>query len=93
MLAYSSSMWKTELYLHVTKQVNGLDNTTISGKFLSKVYEGSFKDAKSWYLDMKDYTKRKTGKEPKKIYCYYTTCPKCVKKYGKNYVVLLAQVL
>ncbi len=23
---------------------------------------------------------------------YYTTCPKCAKKYGKNYVVILAQV-
>jgi hypothetical protein len=26
------------------------------------------------------------------LYCYYTTCPKCAKKYGKNYVVLLAKV-
>jgi hypothetical protein len=23
---------------------------------------------------------------------YYTTCPKCAKRYGKNYVVLLAQI-
>jgi hypothetical protein len=29
--------------------------------------------------------------EGKKTYCYYTTCPRCAKKYGKNYVVLLAQ--
>jgi hypothetical protein len=27
-----------------------------------------------------------------KLYFYYTTCPKCQKKYGKNYVVLLAQI-
>jgi hypothetical protein len=32
------------------------------------------------------------GKTPKKMYFYYTTCPKCAKKYGKNYVVLLAQI-
>jgi len=23
---------------------------------------------------------------------YYTTCPKCAEAYGKNYVVLLAEV-
>ena len=28
----------------------------------------------------------------KKMFFYYTTCPKCAKAYGKNYVVLLAQV-
>ena len=32
------------------------------------------------------------GKAIKKMFCYYTTCPKCAKKYGKNYVVLLAQL-
>ncbi|MGE5758418.1 MAG: hydrolase [Sideroxydans sp.] len=28
----------------------------------------------------------------RKLYFYYTTCPKCAKKYGKNYVVILAEV-
>jgi len=28
----------------------------------------------------------------KTLYWYYTTCPKCAKKYGKNYVVPLDQV-
>jgi hypothetical protein len=23
---------------------------------------------------------------------WYTTCPKCAKKYGKNYVVILAEI-
>jgi hypothetical protein len=23
---------------------------------------------------------------------WYTTCPKCAQKYGKNYVVIIAQV-
>jgi len=23
---------------------------------------------------------------------WYTTCPKCAKKYGKNYVVIIAEV-
>jgi hypothetical protein len=28
----------------------------------------------------------------KKEYMWYTTCPKCAKKYGKNYVVVVGQV-
>jgi hypothetical protein len=32
------------------------------------------------------------GKEPKKLYFFYTTCPRCAKVYGKNYTVLLAAV-
>lgn len=26
------------------------------------------------------------------IYAFYTTCPRCAKVYGHNYVVLLARV-
>ena len=40
---------------------------------------------------MKKYVAAK-GKALRKLYFYYTTCPKCAAKYGKNYVVLLAQV-
>jgi len=32
------------------------------------------------------------GRMVKKVYFFYTTCPKCAKAYGKNYVVVLAQV-
>jgi len=93
MLAHSPSMWKTELYFAVTKQIEGLENVYITGKFLTKVYEGEFRECGNWVKDIKDYTKRKTGKDPIKVYFYYTTCPKCAKKYGKNYVVLLAQIV
>jgi len=34
----------------------------------------------------------KKGKQLKKIYFCYTTCPACAKAYGKNYVVLFAQI-
>jgi len=32
------------------------------------------------------------GKTLKKLYFSYTICPRCAKAYGKNYVVLFAQV-
>jgi hypothetical protein len=32
------------------------------------------------------------GMTASKVYFYYTTCPKCAKKYGKNNVVGFAKV-
>jgi hypothetical protein len=40
---------------------------------------------------MKEYVENKE-KSLKKLYFSYTTCPKCAKAYGKNYVVLFAQI-
>ena len=67
------------------------ENTTVSGKFLSKVYEGPYKDTKKWSDDFEKYA-GKQGFEIKKWFMWYTTCPKCAKKYGKNYVVIIAEV-
>ena len=64
---------------------------TLSGTFLSKVFEGSFRNIRTWVSEMQEYVKSQ-GRELQKLYFYYTTCPRCAKKYGKNYVVLLAQV-
>jgi len=93
MLSDEHSNWKSTQYIAIKKEIKGMKNVRLSGKFLTKVYEGSYKDCGKWYKDIIDYTKRKTGKDPKKIFAYYTTCPKCAKKYGKNYVVMFAQVL
>ena len=32
------------------------------------------------------------GKELKELFTFCMTCPKCAKKYGKNYVVLFARI-
>jgi len=28
-----------------------------------------------------------------KMYMWYTTCPECAKKYGKNYIVKIAKTV
>jgi len=63
----------------------------MSGTFLSKVFEGPFKNAGKWVKQMKRYVKSQ-GKELKKMYFFYTTCPACARVYGKNYTVILAAV-
>ncbi len=90
-LADENSLWGADVYIDVAKDVPDAQMATISGTFLTKVFEGPYKNIRTWLGEMTDYVKSR-GQEVKKFYFYYTTCPKCAKKYGKNYVVLLAQV-
>lgn len=90
-LSDHTSRWNMDVYLAVDKDIPDAENTTLSGKFLSKVYEGPFKDTKKWCDDFREYAE---GQDLaiKKWFMWYTTCPKCAKKYGKNYVVVLGEV-
>jgi len=90
MLTDEKSAWGSDIYIDVSKEVPGAEMTMISGTFLTKVFEGPYQNAGKWASVMKEYVKSK-GKEMKKLYFSYTTCPKCAKAYGKNYVVLFAQ--
>lgn len=91
MLSDESSPWGADIYIAVSRDVPGAEMARISGTFLSKVFEGQYKDMKKWISEMAGFVKSR-GKETKKLYFFYTTCPKCAKFYGKNYVVILAQI-
>jgi hypothetical protein len=78
-------------YLAVEKEVAGLNNVTLSGKFLCKVYEGPFEDTGKWMKDFEGYNKANNIKVTR-WFTWYTTCPKCAKKYGKNYVAVLGML-
>ncbi|MFH1602261.1 MAG: hydrolase [Candidatus Shapirobacteria bacterium] len=90
-LSDHTSKWNMDIYLAVDKEITGIENTTFSGKFFSKVYEGNFKETGTWMKNFEDYAKDK-GISVKKTYMWYTTCPKCAKKYGKNYVVVIGEI-
>lgn len=91
MLSDEKSLWGTDVYIAVSKEVPRAEMERISGTFLTKVFEGPYKNAGKWAKEMKAYVKSK-GREIEKMYFFYTTCPKCAKVYGKNYTVLLAKV-
>ena len=91
MLSDEKSPWGSDIFIEVSKPVPGAEMTTLSGVFLSKVFEGSYQNMGKWVKEMTQYVKEKR-KTVEMIYFYYTTCPKCAKVYGKNYVVLLAKV-
>jgi len=90
-LSDHTSKWNMDIYLAVDKEIADAENITLSGKFFSKVYEGDFKETGKWSDDFKESVKEK-GLDIKKWYMWYTTCPKCAKKYGKNYVVIIGKV-
>ena len=90
-LSDHTSSWNMDIYLQVDKEIPEAENTTLTGKFYSKVFEGSFQDSKKWCNEMANIVKSK-GLKTKKNFMWYTTCPKCAKKYGKNYVALISQV-
>ncbi|MDQ7814576.1 MAG: hypothetical protein RDU25_02110 [Patescibacteria group bacterium] len=90
-LSDHTSKWNMDLLLAVDKAIPDAENVQLSGKFYSKVYEGDFKDTGKWGKDFEDGLKA-SGMEMKKMYMWYTTCPKCAKHYCKNYVVLVAQI-
>lgn len=91
MLSDEKSLWGCDIYIDVAKDVPGAKMATISGAFLTKVFEGPYKNMGQWIKEMKEYVAAK-NKNLKKIYFAYTTCPRCAKAYGKNYVVLFGQV-
>ena len=91
MLSDENSLWGADIYIDVTKNVPGARMTLLSGTFLTKVFEGPYQNVGKWMREMAEYTRSK-GKTLRKMYSCYTTCPKCAKAYGKNYVVLFAQI-
>lgn len=91
MLADDRSPWGTDLFIEVKKHVPGATMAELSGTFLTKVFEGPFRDAPRWVDAMRKHVAAKNRKL-ERLYFGYTTCPKCAKAYGKNYVVMFAKV-
>lgn len=90
-LSDENSLWGADVYIAVNKAVPNAQMATLSGTFLSRVFEGPYSKMGGWIKEMTGYVKGK-GKEIGKLLFYYTTCPKCAKKYSKNYVALLAKI-
>lgn len=90
-LSYEASPWHADHYFAVSKEVPGLEMESLSGTYLTKVFEGPYKEAQKWYAELLEFVKSK-GRKPLRTFFFYTTCPNCSKAYGKNYVVGFEQV-
>ncbi|MFZ5832780.1 MAG: hydrolase [Planctomycetota bacterium] len=90
-LSTDPSPWRGEHFFAVTKQVPDAEMTTLAGTYLARVFEGPYHHAGKWAKEMERFVASK-GKQLRKLYFFYTTCPKCAKHFGKNYVVGIAEV-
>lgn len=90
-LSDHTSKWNMDIYLAVDRDLPNTIMQTVSGQYLSKVYEGPFRDTRIWCDDFAAYAKRE-GVTPGKTFMWYTTCPRCAKKRGKNFVVIVAEI-
>jgi hypothetical protein len=89
-LSDHTSPFNMDLYLAVEREVPGASNVAWNGQYFSRVYEGDFKNTRRWCEDFKAFVKAK-GLAVGKWFMWYTTCPRCAAKFGKNYVVILGK--
>ncbi len=90
-LSRELSPWSAEHLFAVTAPVEGQKMMRLSGDYRTRVFEGRYQDAPKWMREL-DAELAQRGERAEKSYLFYTTCPKCAKAYGKNYVVAVAKV-
>ncbi|WP_372837918.1 hydrolase [Phaeovulum sp.] len=90
-LSRELSPWSAEHLFAIHAPVDGEEVTALSGDFVTRVFEGPFSDARKWHTELREMS-RAADKPDGRSYFYYTTCPKCAKAYGENYVVGFAEV-
>ena len=86
------SPWGSDVYLATDRNVPSMHMEYLSGRFMTKVFAGPFRDIGTWITKMKAYVSE-SGRQVDKLYFFYATCPKCAKHFGKNEVVVFAKVL
>ena len=85
------SPWGSDVFVAVDHPVPGTETVKLSGRFITKVFEGPYRDLGKWIKAMDAYVASK-GLETKHHLFFYATCPNCAKKLGKNQVVAFSQV-
>ena len=83
--------FRSDMYLSVTDNVPDAKNTTISGTFMAKVFDGPYKDIPNFFKEMDAYLGRQ-NKKAENYYVHYAYCPKCAEDKGHNYMVLFAEI-
>lgn len=90
-LSRDVSPWESEHLFSVPRDIPEEETVTLSGDFITHVFEGPYRDAREWAPELEGMVRAK-GYDPKGVWFFYTTCPRCSAVYGKNYVVGVVEV-
>ena len=90
-LFHDPTAFRSEMFMSTTKTVPGANNVTLSGNYISKVFDGPYNAVPKFIKQMGSYLEKK-GELAKDYYVHYAYCPKCAKKFNHNYAVLFAAV-
>ncbi len=93
LLVHDPSPWKSRYYLAVTGVHPDLekDMVTFSGTFICRVFDGPYNDVPKFMAEA-DAWLRSIDKTPKEHFFFFTTCPRCARIYGHNYMVDFVRV-
>tara|TARA_R110002033_G_scaffold166331_1_gene204889 strand:- start:116703 stop:117197 length:495 start_codon:yes stop_codon:yes gene_type:complete len=81
-----------EIYLSVTDTVPNAKNVMLSGTYMSRVFDGAFKEVPKFIKKMNSYLMEQ-NKKAKNYYIHYAYCPKCAEKGDHNYMILFAELM
>ena len=91
-LSKGDGLWGGEMLIPVSQKTDQFETELITGRFLTRLFEGHYGDMRGWIKETENYCREK-GFAAKEFIFWYATCPKCAKKYSdKVQVVVLARV-
>jgi hypothetical protein len=85
------SAWSADLYIPASRPVPGAEMAWLSGTFITKVFEGAYRESPERAATMEAYIAGR-GRRISRLFHGYTTCPSCARAYGASHIVLFAQV-
>ncbi len=89
-LSKDLSAFSSVHYFMVNNQMTKMPLEKVKGTFCARVFEGNFNEIPSWMKEIETDWSTK-GKAIKEQFVFYTTCPKCAKTYGHNYIVIFTR--
>ena len=90
-LSRDLSATESEHFFAVSDPVPDEEMTILSGDFITRIFEGPYRKTGDWMHEM-EVAAKASGHRVDRVFMFYTTCPKCARAYGANYVVGIAQL-
>ncbi len=89
-LSKDLSAFSSVHYFMVDNHMTSMPLEKVKGIFNARVFEGNFNEIPKWFKEISEDYQIK-GKSIQEQFVFYTTCPKCAKTYGHNYIVIFTR--